>query len=366
MCENPVQEALIMSRIQYFLGANAPGGFYSLYHELLPAPKAEGIYILKGGAGCGKSSFMRRVARHAGAEGLDTVLIPCSGDPDSLDGVILPQRGVALVDGTAPHVVEPEYPGVVERYVNLGDCYDCEGLRPHRAEIIAATKGYKAHYKRVYRCLEAAGQLRRDSRELLLTPALAQRMARRAAGIIQREVKKSGGGAGEVTHRFLTAVTHKGRVALWDTAFAQAKRVYELADGHQLAHEMLSPILTAAAAAGWDAVACPDPMAPERLAHLILPGLSLAFVSTLPGDSLPQRPYRRLRLDAMADRDLYKASRARLRFSQKVAAALEEEAVAGLRQAKAAHDALEALYNPHVDFERVYAMADELAAKILT
>lgn len=96
-----------MSQIQYFLGANSPGGFQSLYHELMPARKAQGVYILKGGAGCGKSSFMRRVARHAEAAGLDTVLIPCSGDPGSLDGVILPQKGVALVDGTAPHVVVP-------------------------------------------------------------------------------------------------------------------------------------------------------------------------------------------------------------------------------------------------------------------
>lgn len=354
-----------MAQIQYFLGANAPGGFYSLYHELLPASKAEGVYILKGGAGCGKSSFMRRVARHAEAEGLDVVLIPCSGDPDSLDGVILPQRGLALVDGTAPHVVEPEYPGVVEQYVNLGDCYDCEGLKSRRAEIIAATGGYRSHYKRVYRCLDAAAQLRRDSRELVLTPALSQRLARRAAGIIQREVKKDGSENGEVVHRFLTAVTHKGRVALWDTAFTQAKRVYELADGYGLAHELLSPILTAAAAAGWDVVACPDPLAPDRLAHLIIPGLGLAFVSSLPGEVLPQRPARRLRLDAMMDRELYRVCRSRLRFSHKVAGALEAEAVAGLRQAKAAHDELEALYNPYVDFERVYAMADELAGKIV-
>jgi len=350
---------------QYFLGANSPGGFYSLYHELMPANRAEGVYILKGGAGCGKSSFMRRVARHAEAAGLDTVLIPCSGDPESLDGVIIPEKKLALVDGTAPHIVEPEYPGAVESYVNLGDCYDRAGLRPRRGEIIAATERYKGFYKGVYRCLEAAGQLRRDSRELVLTEALSARLRKRAAGIIRREIKKGGGQAGKVTHRFLSAVTHRGRVMLWDTVSAQAKRVYELSDSYGLAHELLSPILAAAAAAGWDIIACPDPMAPDRLAHLILPGLSLAFVSTVPGAGWPGRPYRRLRLDAMVDHDLYKAARPRLRFSQKVTAALEEEAVAGLSQAKAAHDALEALYNPHVDFERVYAMADELAEQIL-
>ncbi len=38
-----------MLNLQYFLGANSPGGFYSLYHELLPTEQAKAIYILKGG-----------------------------------------------------------------------------------------------------------------------------------------------------------------------------------------------------------------------------------------------------------------------------------------------------------------------------
>lgn len=354
-----------MPQIQYFLGANSPSGFYSLYRELLPPKQAEAIYILKGGPGCGKSTFMRRVARHAEAAGLDTVLIPCSGDPDSLDALILPQKKTALVDGTAPHVIEPSYPGVVESYVNLGDCYDRAGLRPLRGAIMDATDCCQSHYKRVYRCLDAASQLRRDNRELLLTPSLVERLSRRAQGIISREIKKTGVQSGEITHRFLSAVTHKGPVFLWDTVTAQAKRVYELADSYGLAHELLTPILSAAAAAGWDVTACPDPMAPDRLAHLIIPGLSLAFVSTTPEAPWPQHPYRRLRLDAMTDRDLYRLNRPRLRFSGKVAAALEEEAVSGLERAKAAHDRLEGLYNPYVDFERVCAMADELAAGLL-
>lgn len=227
-----------------------------------------------------------------------------------------------------------------------------------------ATQQYKAHYKRVYRCLDAASQLHRDNRELLLTDALQGRLAKRAEGIIRREIKKNGSQAGEVTHRFLSAVTHKGYIMLTDTVTDQAKRIYELSDCCGLAHGLLAPILGAATAAGWDVVACPDPMAPDRLAHLIIPGLSLAFVSTTQELAWPQRPYRRLRLDAMADRELYRANRPRLRFSRKVAAALESEAIAGLAQAKAAHDRLEALYNPHVDFERVYRMADELAAEL--
>ena len=92
-----------MSNIQYFLGGNTPSGFYSLYHQLSDPERFRALYIIKSGPGSGKSSLMRRVGRHAKAAGLETVEVLCSGDPDSLDALILPQLRAAIVDGTAPH-----------------------------------------------------------------------------------------------------------------------------------------------------------------------------------------------------------------------------------------------------------------------
>ncbi len=354
-----------MSQIQYFLGGNSPAGFYSLYHELSHPERMQALYILKGGAGCGKSSLMKRVGRHAQAAGLATVKVLCSGDPESLDALILPQLAAAIVDGTAPHVVEPKCPGAVERYVDLSRFYHWSGLQPIKADLLSATQTYQGHYKRVYRCLGAAGTLRQDVSESLSSPAVQQKLARRAKGIIARELKGDSGGTGQLSQRFLSAVTCQGFLTLWDTISAQADRVYELQDRYGLAHHLLSPVLTAALAAGHDAVACPDPMAPDRLAHLIFPGLSLAFVTSAPGRPWPHHPYRRLRLDALADTAGAQINRPKLRFTLKVAEALEMEAVSGLGLAKAAHDALEGLYNPHVDFEGVYETADRLSQELL-
>ena len=49
-------------QVAFFLGANTPSGFYSLYDQMLEPEKAQRVFLLKGGAGCGKSSLMRRVA----------------------------------------------------------------------------------------------------------------------------------------------------------------------------------------------------------------------------------------------------------------------------------------------------------------
>ena len=68
----------------------------------------------------------------------------------------------------------------------------------------------------------------------------------------------------------------------------------------------------------------------------------------------------------MADAELLKKYKARLKFSRKVYAALLGEATDALAQAKAVHDQLEGLYNPHVDFELVDKTAQDIWEEILT
>lgn len=262
-------------------------------------------------------------------------------------------------------MVEPKYAGVVERYVDMGACYDRAGLKSARREIMAAMQGYKACYARAYRCLDAAAEISSDMRAIVSTPAVEAKIAKRAKGILSREVKKSGSGGGSVRQRFLTAVTHKGLLAEFGTVDRLCKRVYELADTYGLAHQMLTHLLAGAVAAGHDVIACPSPMFPDRLEHLLIPGLSLAFVTSTPGLPYGKRPYRRIRLDAMADPEAVRRSKARLKFSRKVSGALLDEAVDSLAQAKAMHDDLEALYNPYVDFDKVQAIADSAAAEVL-
>ena len=350
----------------YFLGANSPEGFYSLYSELIVPQSARRIYLLKGGPGCGKSTLMRQVEQAAVKAGLRTERILCSGDPDSLDAVLLPEQGIALADATAPHVMEPKFPGVVERYINLGDCYDCAALQNVRSEIMGCMTGYPQCYTRAYRCLEAAFELHEDVRATLLTPQLRQRLSRRAKGILRRELKsRKTEEKGHVKQRFLSAVTHRGYLTLFDTVQTLCPRVYLFQDSYALAHDLLVELLTGAVEGGYDVVACRDPMAPERLQHLLIPQAGLAFVTSTAALPYPGEAARHIRLDSAADAALVRCSRPRLRFALKMSAALQEEAVSSLAQAKQMHDELERLYNPHVDFDRVHQIAGEVIDEIL-
>jgi len=354
------------TKVTFYLGANSPSGFYSLYHELIRPEEAQRVFLLKGGAGCGKSTLMRRVAARLEETGERVEYIVCSGDPDSLDGVVFPDLGAAIVDATAPHVQEPRLPGVVESYVDLGRFYDHAALVPLREEITAATEGYRSHYPRAYRCLTACAQLREDDRELTDTPELEAKLRKRAKGILSREIKRTGRPLpGRVTKRFLGAVTCQGAVCRFDTAQALGPKVYELADSFGLAHSLLEVLVQGATAAGYDVIACPSPLFPDRLEHLLIPELGLSFLTSSPDLPYPGRPYRRLRLDAMVDGETLRRYKARFKLSRRVSASLLAEGVEALAQAKRMHDELERLYNPHVDFSGVDRQTEEIVGELL-
>ena len=106
----------------YFAAQNSGEGFLNYFPQIFFG--YERIYILKGGPGTGKSYFLSAIADMAAARGMACICYLCSSDPDSLDGVCLPELGIAVLDGTSPHNVEPALVGAREEIVNLGQFWD--------------------------------------------------------------------------------------------------------------------------------------------------------------------------------------------------------------------------------------------------
>ncbi|MBE6956570.1 MAG: hypothetical protein E7450_03865 [Ruminococcaceae bacterium] len=262
-------------------------------------------------------------------------------------------------------MVEPKLPGAVEHYVNLGACYDATALSLLRGELKSCMTGYKACYQQAYSNLSAAAQVRQDVQTTLMSDALRAKMDKRAAGILAREVpRRKHATAGEVRQRFLSGVTCRGKLLLSETVAALCPRVYHLCDRYGLAHEMLSTLLAGVRGTGHHAIACPSPMAPLRLEAVLVPKPGLAFLAC-PGDAkLPFTPYRRVHIDAMIDPVLLRENRGRLRLSGHIVDQLETSAMESLARAKAMHDELEQLYNPHVNFDLVGRIAEEIIGQI--
>ena len=346
----------------FFAGANSGEGFRNLFSELVDLEDTFDYMILKGGPGVGKHTFMREIGRSMEDAGVKVEYLRCSGDPDSLDAVVVPELRCAVADGTSPHVIEPKYPAAVDRYVDLGRFYDLTAAKADAEAVKAYTKAYQAAYVRAYRSLKAARQVELDLMETVRKTADSERLARRVTGVIQRELREKGGEQGKTIRRFLGSITCKGYVWRFDSVEALCPKIYEFCDSWELAGAELERLRQTAVQKGWNTIVCPAPEDPNRLEHLLIPGLGLAFVTSRPGMEYGKKPWRRIRVDAMTEPE----GKGKLRFQQRMVSLLREEAVSDLADAKANHDKLEAVYNPYVDFDGVRTLAALEAGRLLS
>lgn len=342
----------------YFLGANSRYGFYSLYDNFIDFKKGDFLWVIKGGPGCGKSSFMKKIGKAAAEKGLPVEYIICSGDPDSVDGVYLPTLRTGYVDGTAPHVIEATYPGAASLYLDLGTFYDAGALERSLEEIIEINKTYKGLYAKAYEYLEAAGGLSAKAYPGLWGEAEKEKIKKKLRGLAAREFKNVQG-KGEVHYRYISAISCKGRILLQNTLDNICSRVYAIDNELGMGNFYLSELCSLAQEKGLSVTICPDPLDPNLIEAVMLPELSLGFLAVDGSRQYDGTPFRHLRLDAMADKDAAAAARKNIRWNKKICTQLVDAAMELLSEAKKLHDKLEGYYNPHVDFEGLYGTAKD-------
>lgn len=353
-----------MDNTTFFLGANSAQGFYSLYDDFSSRPD-DVLHIIKAGPGTGKSTFMRKIGQAAEERGYEVEYIICSGDPDSLDGVYIPALGVGFADGTAPHVLDPDFFGVTGTYLDLGRFCDTNAVRAHGAQITDVTRRYKAQYTAAYAYLSAAGKVDEVRGAAFRTPDILAAVRRRADSAVRREFgmgrKKD---PGHVTRRFLSAVSCKGLVFLDDTLSALCPRVYCLENRCGLADDFLQQVLSGAIAAGADAIACPSPLRPETLEAVLFPAQGVAFLSCSPKQVPENAEFRWVHLDSIPEKALLRAQRRAMLENGKLKASLLEKACGHLETAKSLHDLLETYYRPHLDVQGLNGFTKDMISEL--
>lgn len=344
--------------IRTFLGANSATGFTSL---LAPFTEKDRTVVIKGGPGCGKSGLMKKIAAEATRQGYFTEYCYCSSDADSLDAVRIPEKSLCIVDGTAPHLCEPKFPGAKDEMINLGQFWDSQKLQGARSEIEAFSEQITACFARAYRYLSAAGSVTEDLSSQAKRYTDLERLRSFARNTARTKCRAKRGCA-TLLPRFLSAFAPQGSIVNRDTVYTLAQSVYVLDDPYHLSDVFLDTLLGSVAETEQTVYVCYDPLLPTRVKHVILPDCGVALVTS---DSFhlfePQRAYR-IRLERFTQtNERIKESR---RTANKLTNACIRLALEALREEKAYHDDLEEFYVEAMNFGKMNAYATKFVKKL--
>ncbi len=337
----------------FFLGANSPQGFYSLFDELEFSRQPWHIFLIKGGPGCGKSTFLKHVAASYEASCPQMELIPCSSDPDSLDAVILPELHLSLMDATAPHAKEAAVPAVRHTILSFGDYLDGLALQEYRREIESICASTPEYYKLAVSYLTAAQAFLRNSYHI----ASCAVDEKKIEGYAQRFAAKSfrpREGFGSEKRRFLTTICSEGLVTLEETPAQLCRKLYLIDDDcGAVAHSLLSALRRCALKAGHEVITCTCPMDPERkIEHLLIPTAGIGFLTS--NHFHPMEgcgAVRKIHARRFQDQELMTCKKNRFAYNRKAAQTLIQQAVLLLEESRQLHDHLERRYTAAMDFD---------------
>lgn len=353
--------------ICFFLGANSPQGFVSRFDQLDCGDPQWHTFIIKGGPGCGKSSFMRRIAELFAPHCPSMQLIACSSDPDSLDAVILPEWKVSIADGTAPHILEPKQPALSESLLCFSSFLDPLLLMEHADTIRSISQATAKNYAQAIDCLSAAKSFLSDSRQIALSCLQSEKLAAYARHFSCKHFpRKSRRGREEV--RFLTSINAKGITSLAATSRRLCPDVYFICDREGAASSLfLSALRSHALENGYDVISCMCPLAPHsRIDHLLIPDCGLALLTENPfHDFSSLVPDRRIHAKRFLEVEGMRSFKKRLAFNQKAAAQMIEQAVGSLQDNKLLHDRLEKIYLSAMDFSMMDVVLEDVAGQIV-
>ncbi|GED61499.1 PRK06851 family protein [Brevibacillus formosus] len=171
-----------------YLGAATPQG--PVDHIMKLTDHLEKRYFIKGRPGSGKSTMLKKLVEEAKTRGFDVEVYHCGLDPHSLDMVIIPEKGLAIFDSTAPHEYFPskdtdEVIDMYERAIEQGTD------EVYEEELMDIQVRYKQKVKEATANLLAAKELRDQLNKAYQDAVDQQRLKAVTQAIVSRLTKMS-------------------------------------------------------------------------------------------------------------------------------------------------------------------------------
>ncbi|NMA54574.1 MAG: hypothetical protein GX952_01405 [Firmicutes bacterium] len=351
-----------------FPGSNTAEGFYSFYNYIIP-PDADRIFIIKGGPGVGKSTFMRSIADRLVERGFDVEFHCCSSDNGSLDGIVIPKLGAAIIDGTAPHTLDPQLPGAVGEIVYFGDYWDRNKIRVHKTELETLNKEVGRTFTRAYRFLKAAQIIYRDWEEANIEGMNFGWANQQAAVIIDRVfgAEPVSERLGYDRHLFARAITPDGMVDHLDTIIGPCRHKYIIAGQPGTGKSaLIAKVGQAALERGYNVELYHCPLNPSKVEQMVIPELDVALTKSIEphlysagvGDIV-------VNMDEALDPAVAEKHADIIAENKETFFHLFNRAISFIGAAKDIHHQMEQYYAPYMDFDALAGLRQQILAQIL-
>lgn len=345
----------------YFMGYSTPNGFTTHLRDDIESGKFT-TYIIKGGPGTGKSSMMKKIASEL-SDLDEPEIYYCSSDPSSLDAVLFDNLKVIIADGTAPHVIEPTYPGAREVLVDLGECWDLSSLISDKDGIIDSTNRNQKYHLLAKKYLSAIISVNEDITSIgdcaLDISKLDSYCERLSSKLFPK--KKIPDDQGKIRFKQMTAFTPDGVITLANNF--DGLKVYKVDDEcFAVTDKLLKQLAEYSCDNGYDVIISKNVfLSGSVYQHLIIPEIETAFVSGI-SDEISNVT----KINAMRfyDRDILKDKHKRLMFDKGIVSELTDEMIFALKTAKDIHDELECYYIKAMNFDKVNETSQKLIEHI--
>ena len=348
-----------------FPGGNTSKGFYSFYRYIIAQETANRIICLKGGPGTGKSSFMKKLGNHFLSLGYTVEYHHCSSDNNSLDGLVIKELKVAVLDGTSPHIVDPVNPGAVDEILNLGVALDTSKLANNKTQIISINKEIGRSFKRAYRYFGAARCIHEDW-STLNSEALNTYKVEELVKELKDKILTGGKPFFALNrHLFGTAFTPNGIVSFNEDLAKECSSLYCIKGGPGTSKtEILKRVASTLEKNGYFVEYLHDPLIPERIENIIIPELSTGIFTT---NEISSISYENATTYNMIDLCYKSSLNSRLDsilYDKNEFNTLINKGLECIRHSKALHDELETYYIGAMDFSVVDKAYDEVVKKL--
>lgn len=332
-----------------FLGGNTYKGFYSFFDNILNLEDANRLICIKGGPGTGKSYLMKKVAAHFLNKGYSVEYGHCSSDEKSLDGIVVPDLKIAMLDGTSPHMTDPIYPGAVDEIVNMGVALNSTALSLKKKEIFSVQKEISNNFKRAYKFLAAAKPIHDDWSKLNSMALDYNKIITISESLKEEVFNKQKSGFGEERHVFATAFTPSGLLTFAEDLVNEYKNKFILKGGPGFSKtKILKELGKLAQKKGYFVEYLHDPFIPERLEHILIPEIDTAIVTEneISKCSFKGRTYN---LIDFCTTSKLNENKNEIEYNMNIFYELINKALSLITKAHILHDDLEAYYIDSID-----------------